>query len=55
MSNFDHKVPYNDLPLLPPKADIETKAILRKTISTASDAGCYQPARIISRNNKLEL
>ena len=24
---------YNDLPLLPPKADIETKEILRKTIS----------------------
>lgn len=26
-------MPYNDLPLLPPKADIETKKILRKTIS----------------------
>lgn len=33
MSKFDHKIPYNDLPLLPPKADIETKEILRKTIS----------------------
>jgi len=33
MSNFDQKIPYNDLPLLPPKADIETKNILRKTIS----------------------
>jgi Fic family protein len=33
MSNFDRKIPYNDLPLLPPKADIETKNILRKTIS----------------------
>jgi Fic family protein len=33
MSKFDHKKPYNDLPLLPPKADIETKEILRKTIS----------------------
>jgi Fic family protein len=32
MSNFDRKIPYNDLPLLPPKADIETKSILRKTI-----------------------
>ncbi len=30
---FDRKIPYNDLPLLPPKADIETKNILRKTIS----------------------
>lgn len=33
MSKFDHKKPYNDLPLLPPNADIETKEILRKTIS----------------------
>jgi Fic family protein len=33
MEKFDRKVPYNDLPLLPPKADIETKQILRKTIS----------------------
>ncbi|MBK9641908.1 MAG: Fic family protein [Saprospiraceae bacterium] len=33
MSKFDRKIPNNDLPLLPPKADIETKEILRKTIS----------------------
>lgn len=33
MEKFDQKIPYNDLPLLPPKADIETKQILRKTIS----------------------
>jgi len=33
MKKFDRKIPYNDLPLLPPKADIETKRILRKTIS----------------------
>jgi len=33
MSKFDHNLPYNDLPLLPPKMDIETKKILRKTIS----------------------
>jgi Fic family protein len=33
MNNFDRKIPYNDLPLLPPEADIETKNILRKTIS----------------------
>jgi Fic family protein len=33
MGKFDRKIPYNDLPLLPPKADIETKRILRKTIS----------------------
>ena len=33
MDNFNREIPYNDLPLLPPKADIETKNILRKTIS----------------------
>jgi len=33
MSKFDRKIPYNDLPLLPPKVDVETKEILRKTIS----------------------
>lgn len=33
MTKFDPKVPYNDLPLLPPKVDIETKQVLRKTIS----------------------
>lgn len=30
---FDPKVPYNDLPPLPPRAEIETKAILRKVAS----------------------
>ena len=33
MNKFDRKIPYNDLPLLPPEADIETKNILRKVIS----------------------
>jgi Fic family protein len=33
MTKFDRKIPYNDLPLLPPKVDIETRQILRKTIS----------------------
>lgn len=33
MSKFDKNLPYNDLSLLPPNADIETKEILRKTIS----------------------
>lgn len=31
---FDPLRPYNDLPPLPPKADIETKAILKKAITT---------------------
>ena len=33
MRKFNKELPYNDLPLLPPNADIETKYILRKTIS----------------------
>jgi len=31
--SFDPEKPYNDLPLLPPKAEIETKATLKKAIS----------------------
>ncbi len=33
MGSFDRNSPYNDLPLLPPTVDIETKRILRKAIS----------------------
>lgn len=33
MNKFDRKIPYKDLPLLPPNADIETKYILRKAIT----------------------
>ncbi|MDI9357482.1 MAG: Fic/DOC family N-terminal domain-containing protein [Phycisphaerales bacterium] len=32
MNKFNREKPYNELPLLPPKADIETKKILNKTI-----------------------
>jgi Fic family protein len=35
MMNFDRKQPYNDLPLLPPNVDVETKNVLRKTVSAA--------------------
>jgi len=31
---FDPNKPYNDLPLLPPKAEVESKQILKKAIST---------------------
>jgi hypothetical protein len=30
---FDPEKPYNDLPLLPPKAELEKKAVLRKAIA----------------------
>jgi len=33
MSTFDVKKPFNELPLLPPNVDIETKIVLRKTIT----------------------
>ncbi len=35
MNNFNRSQPYNDLPLLPPKAELETKEILTKTISAS--------------------
>lgn len=31
--SFDPDKPYNDLPLLPPKAELETMAVLRKAIA----------------------
>ena len=31
--SFDPDKPYNDLPLLPPKAELEMKAVLRKAIA----------------------
>jgi len=31
--SFKPEKPYNDLPLLPPEAEIETKATLKKAIS----------------------
>jgi len=30
---FDPRKPHNDLPPLPPKVDVETKAVLRKAIA----------------------
>ena len=30
---FDPDKPYNDLPFLPPKAELETRAVLRKAIA----------------------
>ena len=35
MKNFNREEPFNELPLLPPKVDIETKNILYKTISAS--------------------
>jgi Fic family protein len=35
MTAFNKDIPYNDLPLLPPKQELETIAVLRKTISAS--------------------
>ncbi|WP_339698145.1 Fic/DOC family N-terminal domain-containing protein [uncultured Roseivirga sp.] len=35
MNSFDRSKPFNNLPLLPPKADLETKEILTKTIKAS--------------------
>lgn len=35
MNNFDRKIPYNDLPLLPPDGNVENNDIFRKTISAS--------------------
>ncbi|MEX8505267.1 hypothetical protein [Leptothrix ochracea] len=36
---FDRQQPYNDLPLLPPAAELETKAVLKQVIA-ARTAAC---------------
>jgi Fic family protein len=33
---FNAKIPYNDLPPLPPEVDVETKTILKETIAARS-------------------
>ncbi|SFN38530.1 Fic family protein [Bizionia echini] len=35
MANFNKNTPYNSLPILPPKADLETTKVLRKTIDAS--------------------
>lgn len=35
MDKFNKKLPYNSLPLLPPKVELETKKVLLKTITTS--------------------
>jgi hypothetical protein len=36
---FDPAKPYNDLPPLPPNAELETKAVLRKAIAANKGTG----------------
>jgi Fic family protein len=51
---FDPTIPYNDLPLLPPAQDIETKAILKKCIeATRQLEGLRQAAKHIPNQDVL--
>lgn len=50
MSNFKKDIPYNDIPSLPPKTNLETTTILRKTI-TASRALANLNGAIINLPN----
>ena len=36
---YDARRPYNDLPLLPPPTDLETKAVLKKCVLARTAAG----------------
>ncbi|MBT3556126.1 MAG: Fic family protein [Rhodospirillales bacterium] len=54
MANFDPKLPYNALPDLPPHADIESKAILKKCIlARAALAELKQAGELIPNQNVL--
>ena len=35
MATFNKDIPYNNLPLLPPKKELETTPVLRKTIAAS--------------------
>jgi len=54
MARFDSSRPYNALPLLPPKADIETRAILKACIGArASVAALRQAGTLIPNQDVL--
>ena len=51
---FDPRKPYNDLPVLPPAADIESREILRKTVTAARAlAELRHAGRLISNQSVL--
>lgn len=56
MAPFDPSSPYNQLPLLPPQADIESKAILKKSITArAALAGLKQAGDLIPNQAVLNI
>ena len=48
--SFDPAKPYNDLPLLPPAAEIETRAVLKKCVTTRSALAALQQAAALIPN-----
>lgn len=55
MTSFDRQAPYNDLPLLPPKFELETKEVLLKTISASRALAQLNGALINLPNPRLFL
>lgn len=55
MPHFDRKNPFNDLPLLPPNFDLETKKVLLKTISASRALAQLNGALINLPNPRLFL
>jgi len=55
MTAFKREIPYNDLPLLPPKMELETKKVLLKTISASRALAQLNGAMINLPNPRLFL
>ena len=49
-SSFDPTKPYNDLPLLPPGAELETRAVLKKCVGARSSLAALQQAAALIPN-----
>ncbi|MCK5022264.1 MAG: Fic family protein, partial [Candidatus Pacebacteria bacterium] len=55
MTNFNSEIPFNDLPLLPPKLELDTKKVLLKTISASRALAQLNGAMINLPNPRLFL
>lgn len=53
MATFDPATPYNTLPLLPPAADLETKAVLRACITARAALGELKQAGVMLPNQDI--
>lgn len=55
MNHFNKEIPFDNLPLLPPKVELETKKVLRKTISASRALAQLNGAMINLPNPRLFL